>query len=105
MAPPPPANMPLSQRLMALAETLQFAWFCGHVTLLMCAFSYSLTYVTFKTASGWARFNYRTCFVAAAATYGIVVYKGYRARARQGRGGQSPLALIADENVQYLCKF
>ena len=88
---------------MALAETLQFAWFCGHVTLLASAFCYLLTYVTFKTGSGWGQFNYRTAFVSAAVTYGIVVYKGYRARARQGKGGQSPLALIADENVQYLC--
>ncbi|KAL9050548.1 MAG: hypothetical protein Q9162_006575 [Coniocarpon cinnabarinum] len=102
MAPPPPADMPLAQRLMALAETLQFGWFCGHVTMLLCALSYGLTYITFRTASGWARFNYRTAYVAAAATYSIVVYKSFRARARQGKGGQSPLALVADENVQYL---
>ena len=104
MAPPPPADMPLTQRLLALAETLQFAWFCGHVTMLLCALSYGLTYVTFKTASGWARFNYRTAYVAAIVTYSIVVYKSNRARARQGKGNQSPLALVADENVQYLSK-
>lgn len=95
--------MPLTQRLMALAETLQFGWFVGHVTLLLSALSYGLTYVTFKTASGWARFNYRTAFVAAAATYGIVVYKAQRARARQGKGSQGGIAVLAaDENVQYL---
>lgn len=102
MAPPPPATMPLTQRLLALAETLQFGWFVGHVTLLFSALSYGLTYVTFKTASGWARFNYRTAFVAAAATYGIVVYKAQRARARQGKGQGGVAALAADENVQYL---
>lgn len=78
MPPPPPATMPLGQRLMALAETLQFAWFAGHVVLLITAFFYGLTWITFKTNSSWAGFNYRTAFVAAAATYGIVVYKSVR---------------------------
>ena len=50
-----------------------------------------------------ARFSYRTAFVAAAATYGIVVYKAARARARSGsRQPGGPLALAGDENVQYL---
>ena len=103
MAPPPPADMPLTQRLMALAETLQFAWFCGHVTLLLCTVQYALAYITFKYYSGLAKFTYRTAFVAAAATYGIVVYKSVRARARQGRAQSGGImALLGDENVQYL---
>lgn len=32
MAPPP--EVPLPQRLMALAQTLQFGWFVGYVFLL-----------------------------------------------------------------------
>ncbi|KAF1992383.1 hypothetical protein K402DRAFT_320880 [Aulographum hederae CBS 113979] len=101
MAPPPPASMPLQQRLLQLAQTLQFAWFAGHLTLLFCAIRYGMSYITFNFYTKWARFSYRTAFIAAAATYGIVVYKGYRARMRQGKQG-SPLMLIADENVQYL---
>ncbi|KAI4133620.1 MAG: hypothetical protein LQ338_000132 [Usnochroma carphineum] len=103
MAPPPPASMPLGQRLMHLAQTLQFGWFVGHLTLLFCSLRYGLSYIFFKPYSRWARFSYRTAFVAAAATYGIVVYKAYRARARAG-GRQQPgaLALLGDENVQYL---
>ncbi|KAL8929270.1 MAG: hypothetical protein Q9208_001353 [Pyrenodesmia sp. 3 TL-2023] len=103
MAPPPPASMPLGQRLMHLAQTLQFGWFVGHLTLLFCSFRYGLSYIFFKSYSRWARFSYRTAFVAAAATYGIVVYKAFRARARSG-GRQQPgaLALLGDENVQYL---
>lgn len=31
MAPPPSASLPLTQRLTALAQTLQFAWFAGYV--------------------------------------------------------------------------
>jgi len=103
MAPPPPASMPLSQRLMHLAQTLQFGWFVGHLTLILCTLRYGLSYLTFNYYSFWAKFSYRTAFVAAAATYGIVVYKAFRARARAGTRPQgSPMALAGDENVQYL---
>ncbi|KAL8728797.1 MAG: hypothetical protein Q9166_005175 [cf. Caloplaca sp. 2 TL-2023] len=103
MAPPPPASMPLQQRLMHLAQTLQFGWFVGHLTLLFCSLRYGLSYITFNHYSRWARFSYRTAFVAAAATYGIVVYKAYRAKSRQGARQQpGALSLLGDENVQYL---
>ena len=102
---PPPQTQPadsLQDRLLKLAQTLQFAWFSGHVTLLLCTLRYSLSYITFNPNSSWARFSYRTAFVAAAATYGIVVFKGYRARAKSGKAPSSPLTLVGDENVQYL---
>lgn len=102
---PPTSSAPasLTDRFLALAQTLQFAWFFGHVTLLLSTFRYSLSYITFNYYSGWAVFSYRITFVAAAATYGIVVYKAYRARLRAGKGGQQGvLAMAADENVQYL---
>ncbi|KAK4697294.1 transmembrane protein 33, partial [Lecanoromycetidae sp. Uapishka_2] len=103
MAPPPPASMPLTQRALHLAQTLQFGWFVGHVTLLICALRYGLSYITFHTYTRTAAFSYRTAFVAAAATYGIVVYKAYRARMRSGSRQQGgALALAGDENVQYL---
>jgi len=103
MAPAPDASKPLTERLMALAQTLQFAWFAGHVTLLLCTLRYGLSYITFNYYSKWAKFSYRTAFLAAALTYGIVVYKGIRARARSGqRQAGGNLALITDENVQYL---
>lgn len=102
MAPPPPASMPLGQRLLQLAETLQFAWFVGHVTLLLCTVRYGLSYITFNYYSRWARYSYRTAFIAAAVTYGIVVFKSFRARARSGKPQGGALAYIGDENVQYL---
>jgi len=86
---------------MNMAKTLQFAWFCGHLTLLACALRYFLSYIRFNYYSKMASFSYRTAFIAAAVTYGIVVYKAYRARIRQGRQ-TSGLAMLADENVQYL---
>ena len=54
--------------------------------------------------SRWAQTSYRLAFASAAATYGIVVYKSYRARLRQGAKQQSVMTLAADENVQYLRK-
>ncbi|CAI6231081.1 unnamed protein product [Periconia digitata] len=101
MAPPPPASMPLGQRLAALAQTLQFAWFAGHVSLLLATLRYSLSYITFNTASKMAAFTYRVAFLSATVTYGIVVYKAYRARMRAGKQG-SIVSLATDENVQYL---
>lgn len=50
-----------------------------------------------------AQFSYRTSFAAAALTYGIVVYKTQRARAKTGtRAPNGIFGLLADENVQYL---
>jgi len=103
MAPPPPATMPLSQRVLALAQTLQFGWFVGHVSLLLCAIRYGFSWISFNTSSAMAMFTYRMAFISAAATYGIVVYKAYRARMRTGKMQQQGImALAGDENVQYL---
>lgn len=74
-----------------------------HLTLLFCIARYGLSYITFNYYSRWAKFSYRTAFVSAAVTYGIVVYKAFRARSRPGaKAPPSALALVADENVQYL---
>ena len=103
MAPAPPTQgASLQDRLLQLVQTLQFAWFAGHVTLLLCTLRYGLSYITFNATSKWARFSYRTAFIAATVTYGIVVYKSFRARARAGKGQGTPLAILSDENVQYL---
>ncbi|KAK5112218.1 hypothetical protein LTR62_004379 [Meristemomyces frigidus] len=103
MAPPPAdQSQPIQVRLMQLAQTLQFGWFVGHVTLLFAALRYGLSYMTFNYYSRWAQFSYRTAFVAAAATYGIVVFKALRAKQKSGRSIGSPIQIITDENVQYL---
>lgn len=105
MAPPPAASLPLTERLLTLAKTLQFGWFVGHLTLILCTLRYSLSWVRFNYYSFAARSSYRLAFVAAAATYGIVVYKTFKAQAKAGRtpkGAAGALALLTDENVQYL---
>ncbi|KAK4663590.1 Transmembrane nucleoporin [Podospora pseudopauciseta] len=103
MAPPPPADMPLPQRLQKLASTLQFAWFAGHAVLILCITRYAFSWIRFNYYGGMASFCYRSAFVAAASTYGIVVYKTWRAR--QKTGAKQPggaLGYLSDENVQYL---
>ncbi|EGY16789.1 hypothetical protein VD0002_g2995 [Verticillium dahliae] len=103
MAPPPSADLPVQQRLLQLAQTLQFGWFAGHAVLILCTIRYGFSWIRLNYYSGMAQFSYRTAFVAAAVTYGIVVYKTWRARARSGaRNLQNPITILSDENVQYL---
>ncbi|KAI0830991.1 hypothetical protein F5Y06DRAFT_281665 [Hypoxylon sp. FL0890] len=102
MAPPPSANLPLGERIRALVKTLQFAWFSGHLVLLLCIFRYFFSFITFNTSSLMARFTYRTAFFSAALTYGIVVYKTWRARQKVGTKNTGLVGLLSDENVQYL---
>jgi transmembrane protein 33 len=52
-----------------------------------------------------AQFCYRLTFLSAAATYGIVVYKTWRARQKQGARQPGPLGFLSDENIQYLCMY
>jgi len=51
MPAPPSPQLPLGERLQKLAMTLQFAWFAGHFTLLLCVLQYSFSYITFKAGS------------------------------------------------------
>jgi len=103
MAPAPNPNLPLQERVLALVQTLQFAWFAGHVTLLFTTCRYALSWIRMNYYTRMAQFCYRTSFVAAALTYGIVVYKTQRARAKTGaKAPPSALGLLSDENVQYL---
>ncbi|KAK2734959.1 hypothetical protein FQN57_001394 [Myotisia sp. PD_48] len=103
MAPPPPASLPLMERLKLLAQTLQFAWFLGHFTLILAVSRYLLSCITFSTYSGVAQASYRFAFVAAAATYGIVVYKSHILRGQLTPNLPTIMKLAGDENVQYLC--
>ncbi|TGZ78578.1 hypothetical protein EX30DRAFT_343128 [Ascodesmis nigricans] len=107
MAPPAATTPqePLSARLANLAQTLQFAWFLGHLTLLFSTTYYSVSIFKFSASNGLPSFFYRVAFLSAAATYGIVVYKAYRARFRAGQlptGQQGIMKVAGDENVQYL---
>ncbi|KAM0346693.1 hypothetical protein ACHAPU_005406 [Fusarium lateritium] len=102
MAPPPNPNLPVQERLMVLAQTLQFGWFVGHLTLILTTIRYGFSWLRMNYYTRTAQISYRTAFIAAAVTYGIVVYKTMRARAKSGARTPTPMALLADENIQYL---
>lgn len=75
------------------------------MTLILATFRYSFSWLRMNLYGGMAQFCYRTSFIAAALTYGIVVYKTQRARAKTGaKPSPSAFSLAADENVQYLRK-
>jgi len=94
--------MPLPERLLTMVKTLQFAWFVGHLTLILSILRYSASWIRMNYYTRMAQLSYRTAFVAAAVTYGIVVYKTLRARSRSKQATISPIGLLGDENVQYL---
>lgn len=76
-----------------------------HLTLILTTIRYGFSWLRMNYYGGMAVFSYRTSFIAAALTYGIVVYKTQKARAKTGTqmsGGA--IGLLSDENVQYLCK-
>ena len=78
----------------------------SHVLMIATTVRYSLSLLRFNMYGGMARFSYRLSFVAAAVTYGIVVYKGWRSRAKMG--AKQPTGMVgylADENIQYLSKW
>ena len=78
----------------------------SHLTLLLSVSRYFLSYIAFNYYSSSAQVAYRLAFISAAATYGIVVYKGHIARGRlQGTPAAIALKLITDENVQYLGEY
>jgi hypothetical protein len=67
-------------------------------------YSFSLARFAWNTPKPASR---TLAFLSAAATYGIVVDKAYRARFRSRSmpsGQQSVIKILGDENVQYLCK-
>ena len=77
------------------------------MTLLATTLYYALAIAKFSSNSTGASIAYRFAFLSAAATYGIVVYKAYRARIRGGTmptGQQGAIKILGDENVQYLRK-
>jgi hypothetical protein len=76
----------------------------SHLTLLLSVLRYFLSYITFNYYSSWAQISYRVAFLAAAATYGIVVYKQHIVRGNLAANVPTILKLASDENVQYLGK-
>ncbi|KAK6506623.1 hypothetical protein TWF481_005079 [Arthrobotrys musiformis] len=82
-------------------------WLLRHFLLLLSTLRYTVSFIKFNTATTAAQFSYRLGFLSCAVTYGIVVYKAYRARIKQAGTNRPALqqhliAMTGDENVQYL---
>lgn len=84
-------------------ELLLLIFLASHLTLLICLARYSLSWLSMNWYSRMGQLTYRTAFISAALTYGIVVYKTWRARQKVGaKYPGSLVGLLSDENVQYL---
>ena len=73
--------------------------------MIFCLIRYSLSFIRMNYYATGAQVAYRTAFISAAITYGIVVYKTLRAKAKANKMPASAgaiLSLVGDENVQYL---
>ncbi|KAK9476625.1 hypothetical protein V1514DRAFT_336360 [Lipomyces japonicus] len=96
MAPPSNAAAPLSQRVLQLVKTLQFAWFFGHLLVVIGFVFYVLSNIKFSSGTSWARFWYKEIYISVIGTYGIVLYRTYKSVT------PTTTVLLRDDNVQYL---
>ncbi|GAA5804498.1 hypothetical protein EDC94DRAFT_624434 [Helicostylum pulchrum] len=92
---PPTANTSLSTRVMSLVQTLQFAWFTGHVLTLLGTLTYLLTVALFRSNT----LLYKTAYFGALLSYGVVIYKSH---GRPQPNAEYARKLVMDENAQYL---
>ncbi|CAN6632853.1 pore membrane protein of 33 kDa [Trichomonascus vanleenenianus] len=90
------ANQGPAPGITALFKTTQFAWFLGHCTCLTGALIYALYAMRVFKAPSFPIFWYRTSFVAAILTYGIILNETYKQKRMKW-----PL-LLQDDNVHYL---
>ncbi|KAI8144460.1 hypothetical protein BJV82DRAFT_68836 [Fennellomyces sp. T-0311] len=90
---PPPSS--LQERVVTLVQTLQFAWFAGHVLTLIGSALYFLSVVMFRASSK----PYTVAYFGALLSYGVVVYKTH---GKPEFNAQYAQRLVMDENVQYL---
>ncbi|CDS02767.1 hypothetical protein LRAMOSA00171 [Lichtheimia ramosa] len=90
-----PSTLPLQQRVLQLVQTLQFAWFVGHLFTLLGTSLHLLSVVTFQSASK----PYSLAYLGALVSYGVVIYKTHGMPKLNAAYAQR---LVMDENVQYL---
>ncbi|KAF9586051.1 hypothetical protein BGW38_010111 [Lunasporangiospora selenospora] len=93
----PAAHPPLGDRLLTLVKGPQFAWWLGHITMLLCTAFYLPYWLTFNYKAGahW----YTRAFLGALVSYSVVVYKSFPQVQFTSQFAQQ---LLAEENVQYL---
>ncbi len=83
----------IKANLIALAKTIQFSWFAGHVFVLLGFFLYL---ITFRSGGRAANFWYRLIYAAVIESFGIIIFQTYKHKSF------NPVILLGDDNVQYL---
>jgi len=87
-----PATAGGNARLEALAKTLEFKWFVSHAFVVLNTIG-TLVFFRFPKL---ANFTYRVGFLAAFASFAVILYQTY------GRSKPTAAVLIRDDNFQYV---
>lgn len=85
----------VKERFLALAKGLQFAWFAGHVVVLLSTLFYVF---------GFNKYVYRVAYLGVMHSFGIIGYQQYYLKTKATTGASnnpSVYTLINDENVIY----
>ncbi|AMD21883.1 HFR028Wp [Eremothecium sinecaudum] len=86
-------------RLTDLVKTLQFAWFAGHLTVLVMG---SLYILSVRGSSRFHQALYSLLYLGVLESFGIIVYQHhYNAGSKQPGKGFTITELIQDENFLY----
>lgn len=83
----------LVEKLLHLAKTLQFVWFCGHAFTLVCSSIYFFTF--------WPKL-YRLAYLGVLESFGIITYQQYYLKQGSLKDRSlSPAALLLNDDLLY----
>jgi transmembrane protein 33 len=71
----PMPHYTLQQRLQAVVQHQQFAWWVGHVIIVLSTVFHAICWFQFSYNTKIAVFWYRLAFIGAVGSYGVVVHK------------------------------
>jgi hypothetical protein len=80
----------------ANVQTIQFAWFVGHVLGFLGAVFYCLFSLKVFKAPNFPKFWYKESYVAIIFTFGIILFQTYKGKR------VTPDAILKDDNLHYL---
>ncbi|OUM54393.1 hypothetical protein BVG19_g3776 [[Candida] boidinii] len=87
----------LKEKLLILANTMQFAWFIGHVLTLVFGFVYFLTYRSTNSKLNYS--SYKLMYLSIIESFGIILYQSYKSKNLKI---DKPLELLKNDNIQYI---
>ncbi|GMF07806.1 unnamed protein product [[Candida] boidinii] len=90
-------TLTLKEKLLILANTMQFAWFIGHVLTLVFGFVYFLTYRSTNSKLNYS--SYKLMYLSIIESFGIILYQSYKSKNLKI---DKPLELLKNDNVQYI---